>query len=265
MKNYYKYILITIFALFSFYYSNKIIELSEKNNVLLVSIENYAKEKNYKCREGSITADGIILGLSGVTVNKDRSYNNMKGTTFNERLIEYDENKCILNKENNLDKYIIKGNDYNYNASLIIDVDNGKYFDKMIKISDNKNVEINLLMNFNMLSNSIERIDNHSNILFKGNSEKELNNFIKILHNEFYCVKTNDYDVIEECKKVKLNSIKAINYINNDLLINTKKILDKGIIIFIKETNNNLNELSATINYIKSRGYKIVSINELLS
>lgn len=265
MRNYYKYILITIFALFSFYYSNKIIELSEKNNVLLVSINDYAKENDYKCREGSITEDGIILGLSGLSVNKDRSYNNMKGIGFKKELIEYDENKCILNKDNNKDKYIIKGNDYNYNVSLIIDVNTGSYFNKMIAIANNKNVELNLLMNFNMLNNNLEKVENHSNILFKGNSEKELNNFIKILHNEFYCVKTNDYEVIDICKKEKLNSIKLLDYIESDLLSNTKKILDKGKIIFIKETNNNLNELSATINYIESRGYNIVSINELLS
>ena len=265
MRNYYKYILITIFALFSFYYSNKIIELSEKNNVLLVSINDYAKENDYKCREGSITEDGIILGLSGLSVNKDRSYNNMKGIGFKKELIEYDENKCILNKDNNKDKYIIKGNDYNYNVSLIIDVNTGSYFNKMIAIANNKNVELNLLMNFNMSNNNLEKVENHSNILFKGNSEKELNNFIKILHNEFYCVKTNDYEVIDICKKEKLNSIKLLDYIESDLLSNTKKILDKGKIIFIKETNNNLNELSATINYIESRGYNIVSINELLS
>ena len=265
MRNYYKYILITIFALFSFYYSNKIIELSEKNNVLLVSINDYAKENDYKCREGSITEDGIILGLSGLSVNKDRSYNNMKGIGFKKELIEYDENKCILNKDNNKDKYIIKGNDYNYNVSLVIDVNTGSYFKKMMTIANNKNVELNLLMNFNMLNNNLEKVENHSNILFKGNSEKELNNFIKILHNEFYCVKTNDYEVIDICKKEKLNSIKLLDYIESDLLTNTKKILDKGKIIFIKETNNNLNELSATINYIESRGYNIVSINELLS
>lgn len=265
MKNYYKYIFITAFTLFSFYYANKIVELSEKNNLLLVSINDYAKEKNYKCMEGSITQDGIILGLSGLSVNIDKSYNNMKGIGFKEELIEYDREECILNKNNNLDKYILKGNEYEKNISIIIDVDNGKYFNKMIKIGENKNIELNILMNYNLLNNKLSEIENHSNILFKGKSQKELDDFIKILHNEFYCVKNNDYDIINMCKKEKLNSIKIINYIEKDLLINVKKRLDKGMIFFIKETNQNLNELSATINYIKSKGYKIVNINELLS
>ncbi len=233
--------------------------------MLLVSINTYAEEKDYKCKEGSISEDGIVLGLSGLIVNKDRSYNNMKGIGFKKELIEFDRDECILNKSNNLDKYIIKGNDYENNVSLIIDVDNGKYFNKMINVSDNKNVEINILMNYNMLNNNLSNIENHSNILFKGNSVEELNDFIGILHDEIYCVKVNDYDVINICKNKKINSIRVMNYIEKDLLSNVKKILDKGQIIFIKETNLNLNELSSTINYIKSRGYNIVNINELLS
>jgi hypothetical protein len=265
MKKYFKYVYVILFAIFGFFYTNRVIDLSEKNNTLLVSINNYKEQFDYKCREGSITEDGIVLGLSGFTVNTDKSYNNMKGIGFKKELIEYDENVCILNKSNNIDKYIIKGNEYTSNVALVVDVDSEKYYRKMLKISEEKNIELNLLMNYNTLSENIEFIENHSTILFKGNNEKELNNFIKILHNEIYCVKNSDYDVINICKEKKLNSINAINHIDKDLLINTKKILDKGVIIFIKETKLNLNELSSTINYIKSKGYKIVSINELLS
>ena len=265
MKNYYKYLTIILFTLFGFFYVNKVIELSENNNILLVSINDFKEKNDYKCIEGSINEDGIVLGYSGLLVNIDRSYNNMKGIGFKKELIEYDKEECILNKENNLDKYIIKGNEHNNNVSLVIDVDNTKYYKKMIKIGESKDIELNLLMNYNLLNKNIETIENHSNILFKGKNEEELNNFIKILHNEIFCVKNSDYDVIDICKEKKLNSIKIINYIDSNLLTMTKKILDKGVIIFIKETNQNLNELSSTINYIKSRGYNIVNINELLS
>ena len=264
MNNYFKYFTIFLIAIFSFYWTNKVIELSEKNNVILASINKYADSFDYKCREGSITEDGIILGLSGLRVDKDKSYSNMKGIGFKEELIEYKENECILSKKNNLNKYIIRGNEYNNNISIVIDVNSGKYYNKMLKIADQKNIELNILMNYNSLSENLDNIENHSNILFKGNSLKELNNFINILHDEIFCVKTNDYEIINDCIKKKINTIKIINYIDKDLLTTTKKILDKGVIIFIKESNNNLNELSATINYIQSKGYKIVNINELL-
>lgn len=188
----------------------------------------------------------------------------MKGIGFKEELIEYKENKCILNKEDNVDKYIIKGNDYNKNISLVINITNTKYYKNMINVSNNKDVELNLLFNYNDLSNEIDNITNHSNILFKGKTNEELNNFIKILHNEIYCVKIDDFDIKKICSKKKLNSINKVFEIQDNLLNNVKNNIKNGTIFFISENSKNLKELSTTINYIQSRGYKIVTINELL-
>lgn len=258
MKRYIKYLSIICFALFSFYYTDKVIELSEINNTILVSINDYAKNNSSKCIEGQINDDGIILGLSGMEVDKNKSYSNMKGIGFKEELIEYKKRKCILNKEDNLDKYIIRGNMSKNNISLVIDIDTLKYYESIISIFDRENVNVNILTNLN----NLEKI-NKENILYK--DSKDNINKVKRLVDNFYCVKTNDYEIINDCKKEKINSIKIVNYINGNLLSNTKKILDKGIIIFIKENYSNIHELSSTIKYIKSRGYNIVSIDELLS
>ena len=51
--------------------------------------------------------------------------------------------------------------------------------------------------------------------------------------------------------------------LTKDLYIDGKLVRKKGEVI--KENEFNMNELSSTINYIKSRGYNIVSITELLS
>lgn len=253
MKSYLKYIIVIFFALFSFYYTDKVIELSNYNDTILTSINDYASSKDTKCREGMINSDGVILGLSGINVDKNKSYSNMKGIGFKEELVEYKKEECILNKENNLDKYIISGNKYKNNVSLVINVINGKYYDKMISLNEN----INLLVNANM----IEKLENKNNLLFKGNKE-EFKIFRKSV-DSFYCVKV-DNDVIDFCKKYKVNSIKPINFIEKDLLLNVKKVLENGSIIFIDENSYNLNELGSTINYIKSRGYNIVNINQLL-
>lgn len=250
--------------MFSFYYTDKVTKISEQNNVIMASINDYALKHDSKCIEGSITEDGVILGLSGISVNKNKSYSNMKGIGFDEKLIEYNNEECILSTNNNYDKYIVAGNSHDNNVCLVVDVNSGKYFSKMLKIAENKEVTINLLFNYEMLNEYIESISNHNNILFKGKTRDELNNYIKILHDEFYCT-NRESDVIDICKSKKLNSINVINYIDKNLLLNTKKILNKGSIVFIKENEFNMNELSSTINYIKSRGYNIVSITELLS
>ena len=167
MKNYFKYFLIIGFVVFSFYYTDKVTKISEQNNVIMASINDYALKHDSKCIEGSITEDGVILGLSGISVNKNKSYSNMKGIGFNEKLIEYNKDECILSINNNYDKYIVAGNNHNNNVSLIIDVNNGKYFSKMLKIAENKEVTVNLLFNYETLNKYIESISNHNNILFK--------------------------------------------------------------------------------------------------
>lgn len=253
MKSYLKYIIVIFFALFSFYYTDKVIELSNYNDTILTSINDYASLNNTECREGMINSDGIVLGLSGINVDKNKSYSNMKGIGFKEELVEYKKQECILNKENNLDKYIISGNKYENNVSLVINVLNGEYYEKMLSLNEN----INLLVSSDMLSS----IENRKNLLFKGNRE-EFKIFRKSVDN-FYCVNVNN-DVIDFCKKYKINSIKMINLIEKDLLLNVKKILESGVIIFINENSYNLHELASTINYIKSRGYSIVNINTLL-
>lgn len=253
MKSYLKYILVIFLTLFSFYYMDKVIELSEYNNSILVSINDYALKNNKNCIEGNINSNGIILGYSGLIVNENKSYSNMKGVGFKKELIEYDKDKCILNKEDNLDKYIVSGNKINKNISIVIDIESKEYYKEMIDIFEDKKIKYNILT-----SNELEDFDN---ILYDGNNIKS----IYKKYNNIYCVKTSNYEIINDCKKYKINSINAINIINKDLLIQTKKILDNGIIIFIKENNLNLYELSITLDYIKSRGYNIVNVDELLS
>ena len=251
--------LVIFFTIFSFYYTDKVIELSNYNDTILASLNDFASNNDTECLEGQINENGIVLGLSGIIVDKNKSYSNMKGIGFKKELIEYKNNKCILNKEDNIDKYIVSGNKYENKMSIVIDIDTLDYYSDMLNVADSENIKLNILVNYN----NYDYISIKDNILFKTNSNN-IKEFKKKL-SSFYCVKTNDFNIIDYCKKEKINSINMINYIDNKLLLNTKKILDRGIIMFIKENESNLNELLPTIKFIKSRGYNIVSIDELLS
>ena len=255
MKKYYKYLLIIIIVIFSFYYTDKVIELSNYNNTILASINNYALVNDNECIEGYINSDGIVLGYNGIKIDKNKSYSNMKGIGFKKDLLEYKKNKCILNKEDNLDKYIKSGNKIENKISIVIDINDMKYYDYIDKVSKDESIEINYLIDKDK--------NGFNNVLYKTN-KNDIKEFKK-KYSSFYCVNYNNFDLLEYCKKEKINSIRIINYIDKDLLLNTKKILDKGVIIFIKENDINIKELIPTIKYIKSRGFKIVTIDELLS
>lgn len=266
MNNILKYIGVFSFAIFSFYYTDKVLELAKANDIIMVNINQYAKEFDYKCNEGYINEEGIVLGISGLYVDINKSYSNMKGIGYREELLEYKENKCILNKDNNYDKYILASNPLKNSVSIIIDTYSYNYYKDFISIGINNNLNIGLLVNNNYFA--LE--DEYSNLLYKGNSEDDLKQFlknIKKLNSDYitYCVKTNEYDIINDCSKHKINSIKKSVYIEKDLLLNIKKSLNKGDIIFIKENQENLEEFNLMIKYIKAKGINIVDINELLS
>lgn len=249
-----KYISLILIVILSFMYTRKVYDYSKNNNPLLISIEKFSQENNQYCIEGKINELGIILSFDGKIVDKNKSFSNMKGNIFNEELIEYKEDECILNKENNFDKYIISGNEIENNISLVIDVSNKKYYKEMINIFTKNDIPFNLLIN-----DYYEDIYTN-NILYKGTNIKQ----IKDKYKNIYCVEYKK-DILEQCEKEKINSIKIKNYINDNIYQNIKKLLNKGNIYFIKESNKNLNELDITIKYIKSRGYNIVSIDDLLS
>lgn len=265
MKSIFKASYIILFAIFCIIYMNKVIELSKSNDIILENINEYKKENDYSCNEGYINENGIVVGNNGKSINVSRSYSNMKAIGFKEELIEYDEIECVTSVSNNMDKYILGANDINNRISIVLDIDSGKYLNDIIRIFNNNDCSLNLMTN----SNNLKYVTNEYNILFKGNSIEDFKSFKKNIKekdiNKFYCVKTNSFDVIDICEKNNINSIFMKELIDKNLMLYIKNNLSKGDIIFIKENEFILNEISATLKYIKSRGIDIVTIDELLN
>ena len=140
--------IIGIFSLFvfSYVYTNKVASLFLENDDLMVSINDYKEQNDFSCSEGYITEEGIILGINGLIVDKNKSYSNMKGNHFNKDLIIYTKDKCLINKENNLDSYIISGNSIKKGVSLSIVV-NKSNVNQILEFLNSKNVEISLIIN----------------------------------------------------------------------------------------------------------------------
>jgi len=263
MKSYLTYIGICFFAIFSFFYMKQVGKLSNHNDIIINKINDYKKEYDYKCTEGYINEVGIVLGINGKIVDVNKSFTNMKGIGFKEELIEYQSDSCVTSIENNLDKYILSANPSKNKISIVINIDSGKYYNQMLEIFKKYNSYASILINKNFLEENYEKLKDYDNLMFKGNNEDDLKYFKNNINN-FYCVKTNDYEIVEICAKNNINSLYKRDEIEKNLLYNIKHSLSKGDIIFIKENEFNLNELSATIKYIKSKNLDIVSIDELV-
>lgn len=268
MKKIFSYIGIISLFMFSFYFTERLALFMNKEDVLMKEITTYAEKNNKYCKEGNITSEGVVLGVNGKVVDEKASYSEMQFIGFDEKLMKYVDDSCIVTKENNLKDYIISGNSYKNSVSVIVNITTGKNLNKIINISNNKNIKLSLAINKSNYEDNKNYIDSLINsgydILYKGKSSG-LMDFKKIYNNTFNCININDDDLINECRKNKINTIKTNSYYKKDYYINIKSSLEKGKFYVLEESTELSEELGIIINYIKSRGYDILNINNHIS
>ena len=92
------------------------------NNMDEIMVEIKSNKDNYKSNyiDAKISDDTIIPGINGKTVNVNKSYKNMKTNGYySDKLFIYDYTKPKVSLEDNINKYIIKGNSSKRMVSLI--------------------------------------------------------------------------------------------------------------------------------------------------
>ena len=72
-------------------------------------------------------------------------------------------------------------------------------------------------------------------------------------------------DTLDICSNSQMNTIIPNISINNNLYKEIKNNLNKGNIIKIEVNNKNISELKLASEFIKSKGYKIVFLDDLLN
>ena len=182
MKKVIQVIIISLFTIFSFYYTDKIVEFSKKQDPIMISILNVKEEKEIEPVNGVLSNDTMLVGQSGLKVDVDTSYEQMKKLKeFNENLLEYISIKPNIAKKDNYEKLIIGSNTKEKKISLVFQLDS---LDKLDQISyiltlnnisatffiDGKILEDNIIYSFDFISDYI------SNELKQDDEIKELLN-----------------------------------------------------------------------------------------
>lgn len=263
MKKSFEYIGLTVLFLFSYYYTDKIASIMSNKDTIMVNLEEIDESLNKECTEGYITDEGVVLGISGLSVDMEKSYQNMKGFGFNKELIEYKEENCVVNKNNSRDRYIIKGNSKKNSVSLIINLKTLNYIESFINIANEKEIGLSFIVNENIYNQKKDyfiELNNKYDFLYNGNNIKEFKRY----EDNFNCIYSSEYEMIDICSKEKINTIKTNKYYSKSALSEIKANIEKGDFIILEENKTNLNEFSAIINYIKSKGLNIENINNHL-
>ena len=80
----------------------------------------------------------------------------------------------------------------------------------------------------------------------------------------FCLLKKENNEILKICKQNKNYTILKENTIKNNIYINTKSIIKDNNILIYEINEQLIKELPSIITYIKSKGYEIVSLYDLI-
>ena len=255
---------------FTFFYTEKIIDVSIEQDEIMIKlkeIENYYKIEPINAK---IINNTIIPGNIGKKININSSYKEMKKIGyFEESLLKYENIYPSISIYNNYNKYIINGNIYNKNISLIYIINNDKTINNILNTINNKNIPIAFFVDSSFLNNNIEimtKINTNEIYNYGNNGIYTKDNLI--ITNNIINNKSNNNSTF--CLFIKKDEPSLINCANNKMLSITPSItgtfndiknkIQNGSIILIKNTQ----ELNIIVNYINSKGFNIVPLKDII-
>lgn len=248
---------------FSFFYTEKVINMINEKDPLMAEIVSIKSNYDVLPVNATLDNDTVIPGVKGREIDIDKSYENMKlGGIFREESLIFKDLYPSTSLKDNKNKYIIKGNSTKKEVSILI-ILNSNNINK-IKEIDNITVFINhkdlTISNINNIKDK-EIYTYGNNGTYNAETLTNDNTLINRLSNNksSYClVKDKDSEILNLCNSnnmyVVIPSITGGYY-------NIKNNLSNGSIILL----DNLNEIDTIIKYIKSKGYNIVTLSKLLS
>ena len=277
MKQIIKGIGLITLVIFTFFYTDKVLKVVREEDNIMMKINDIKDKLTIEPTDAIIIEDTIIPGLNGKKVNIDKSYKKMKNYgNFNKNNIIYDIIYPNISITNNKDKYIIQGNMKKNTISIIFILNNDKYLNELLNIINGKDIKVNYFIDYSYLINNTTKIKEMStHELYSYGDEGEYtpdnllfsNNLIsRIGNNEAnICLSINNNKVINLCSKNNLYTIKPTIIIKKSPYITIKKNLFNGSIILFYINNDLTKELKLIIDYINSKGLKIVGLSELIS
>lgn len=276
-KNTIKLVSLFLLLLLSFIYTDKVFNEARSNDPLMKEVISYKRAHDVKPVEPKIKDDEMILGMSGLIINEEKSYKNMKeDDSFNKQKLVYDKTKPNTSIDKTYDYYITNGISKNM-VSIIFKVNNSTNVSELLSILAKTNVTVNFFIDGSYLEKNVETafsmVNLNSEIYNLGYDNKYSKSMISVTNNliesitlkdSLFClneVKNDNYKDICASKKMLTISPKLVNPNITDL----KKNLSKGVMIVYDLDEFDTSKFNFIISVIESRGYKIKGLSKLIN
>ena len=270
--------LIILLVGFSFFYTDKSIDLIRESDPLMKQIKNTNYKYQQEPVDAKIEGNTIIPGLTGKEIDYEKTYTRMKNYgTYNESLTSLKEIKPTLSIDDVYDKFIISGNEEKKSVSLVFKVEENTDINQITNLLSNENIQVTFFIdgiylekNHNKLSNLLSHeleILSYNNTYDPITFASSISYLSSITSKEpKYCYAEYDNkEVIELCQKFKMHTIIPTIQVKNNPYTEIKEKLTNSAIISIPINNLIIDEIKVSINYLKTKGYTFKTLEYLLS
>lgn len=278
-KKYLTMIGICLLTIFSFYYTDKIVDFAKSKDPIMIEIINNQDNFNKSAVNAVIDKNYIIPGIEGITIDVNKSYVQMKKLgKYNENLYVYDTIKPTISIKDNYDKFVINGNTSKKAISLIFKFDKKEMIENINKILINNNITATFFIDGKIEEKDIEvlkELDLNNNHFGNLGYEKKYNTkTIKYTNalldridddNHNYCyVESDDIEVLKICSEMGMYTIKPMIVSNVFPFTYIKQNLENGKIFLLDTNSYTIKQLELIIKYVKQKGYDFVTLEEIL-
>lgn len=272
LKKIFKISAVLLLVGFSFFYTEKVTLIARNSDPIMRAIKKEESNKKVSNVNPVINNDEYIMGINGCEIDVDKSYSKMRSVgEFKEELIVMKETS---NDKDLTDKYVIGGNNKEKKVSLIFIV-NKDIDSNLTNYINDKNLKVNYFIDGKYLEENmitVKFLSENSNIYYLGENE-EYSDENMLYHNNLismngsnepkYCFTSyKDNNTLKLCNDYDMVTIKS-DIIKDNIYKRIKDKLNNGVIFAID--SDNTDEIKVSINYILSKGYNIISLEDLLS
>ena len=257
---------------FSFFYTEKVTIIARNSDPIMRAIKEEEKDKKISNVNPIVNKDEYKTGINGCEIDVDESYSKMRSVgEFKEELIVMKE---VSNDKDLTNKYVIGGNNKDKKVSLIFFV-NKDINNDLTNYINEKDIKVNYFIDGKYLEENlitVKFLSENNNIYSLGLDDKYSDEYM-LYHNNLigmngtndstYCF-TNDKnnETLKICNDYNMTTIKS-DVIKDNVYKTIKDKLNNGVIFAVD--SDNIDEIKVSINYILSKGYNIVSLEDLLS
>ncbi len=271
---------VVLLVLFSFYYTDKAINVVEQNDPIMQQIDKVKETFAEEAVNASVEGTYVKPGYNGLEIDTKKSFEKMKKYgSYSDNLLVFKEVIPTISVNEYYDKYISSGNGFTNLVAFVFKVEEGTDIKEVKTILDQNNVRGTFFVDGKWVDRQQEQIyelakdfhevevlsydKQYDPLLFQGTLDKV--QLITNVKGQYCYAEYDQLEVLKLCSKEQMHTIIPTMKINSNLYSSLKGAVRGGDIVSIAINRDNVKELPVAINYLKQRGYTMDTLDNLLN